>query len=257
MTDELKRKFEQLVADAPPPSGVPSEGVLDRVRTVKRRRTATAGILATAAVVAAAIAAGNLAHLNSAPAPITNTPAPTPSVTPSSAPTSTGPGKTIGASINTLPPVENTDNPPADPPSRQPTPDPKTSTPGNNNPLGVTIKLQTKVTGSTATVTATISGTVLSPLVGPDHKEVPVGTRLVDRSGRVRYQWGDGTESEGSDGGVLDCKTKTRYTGKDTYNLGSHTFTKPGTYQLAFGIYFCKSNGGYDSYGQDATIVIH
>ena len=81
MTDELKRKFEHLVADAPPPSGVPSEGVLDRVRTVKRRRTATAGILATAVVVAGVIAAGNLTKLNSAPAPLTNTPGPTTVVT--------------------------------------------------------------------------------------------------------------------------------------------------------------------------------
>jgi len=40
MTDDLKQKFEQLVADPPPPSTVPSQAVFARVRTVRRRRTA-------------------------------------------------------------------------------------------------------------------------------------------------------------------------------------------------------------------------
>jgi hypothetical protein len=42
MTDELKHELRQLVADPPPPSGVPSEVLYERIRTLRRRRAAWA-----------------------------------------------------------------------------------------------------------------------------------------------------------------------------------------------------------------------
>jgi hypothetical protein len=75
MTDELKDKFQQLVADPPPSNGVPSDAVFSRIRTVRRRRTSTAAAaVATAAVAAVALAAGTLSGPDSAPPPVTNTP---------------------------------------------------------------------------------------------------------------------------------------------------------------------------------------
>jgi len=89
MTDDLKQKFEQLVADPPPPSTLPSQAVFARVRTVRRRRTAGAVVLAAAAVVAVALAITNVTDVNGRP-PVSNSPsAPTTIVTP--APTSAVP----------------------------------------------------------------------------------------------------------------------------------------------------------------------
>ncbi|HZX06768.1 hypothetical protein [Kribbella sp.] len=73
MTNELKDRFAQLVADPPPPSAVPSEAVFARVRTVRRRRTAGVMTLAAACVVAIALALGNVTNIGGAP-PISNTP---------------------------------------------------------------------------------------------------------------------------------------------------------------------------------------
>ncbi|MEU4194602.1 hypothetical protein AB0E69_22075 [Kribbella sp. NPDC026611] len=73
MTEDLKTRFERLVADPPPPSAVPSEAVFARVRTVRRRRTAVVGGLAVAAIVGISLAAGNLTDIGGAP-PVTNTP---------------------------------------------------------------------------------------------------------------------------------------------------------------------------------------
>ncbi|WP_329002672.1 hypothetical protein OHA18_05895 [Kribbella sp. NBC_00709] len=73
MTEDLKTRFEQLVADPPPPSAVPSEAVFARVRTVRRRRTAGVITLAAAGVVAVALALGNVTDIGGAP-PVTNTP---------------------------------------------------------------------------------------------------------------------------------------------------------------------------------------
>jgi hypothetical protein len=85
MTDELKDKFQQLVADPPPPTGVPSEAVFAKVRTVRRRRTAGVAALAVAAVAAIAIAGSSLTDINSSP-PVSNKPGGTATVltTPSS-----------------------------------------------------------------------------------------------------------------------------------------------------------------------------
>ena len=73
MTEELKDRFTQLVADPPPPSALPSEAVFARVRKVRRRRTAGVMTLAAACVVAIALALGNVTNIGGAP-PITNTP---------------------------------------------------------------------------------------------------------------------------------------------------------------------------------------
>jgi hypothetical protein len=73
MTEDLKTRFDQLVADPPPPSAVPSEAVFARVRTVRRRRTAGAITVAAAGVLAIALALGNVTNIGGAP-PVTNTP---------------------------------------------------------------------------------------------------------------------------------------------------------------------------------------
>src|SRR3954464_511821 len=67
MTEDLKTRFEQLVADPPPPSAVPSEAVFARVRTVRRRRTAGVITVAAAGVVAIALALGNVPDMGGAP----------------------------------------------------------------------------------------------------------------------------------------------------------------------------------------------
>ncbi|MFF0264443.1 hypothetical protein [Kribbella sp. NPDC004536] len=73
MTEDLKDRFTQLVADPPPPSAPPSEAVFARVRKVRRRRTAGVMTLAAACIVAIALALGNVTDIGGAP-PITNTP---------------------------------------------------------------------------------------------------------------------------------------------------------------------------------------
>lgn len=73
MTEELKDRFAQLVADPPPPSAVPSEAVFARVRTVRRRRAAGVTTVAAAAAVAVALALGNVTDVGGSP-PVTNTP---------------------------------------------------------------------------------------------------------------------------------------------------------------------------------------
>jgi hypothetical protein len=73
MTDDLKDRFEQLVADPPPPSAVPSEAVFAKVKAVRRRRTAAVVTVAATAVVAIVVAAGNLTDIDGH-APITDTP---------------------------------------------------------------------------------------------------------------------------------------------------------------------------------------
>ncbi|GAA0622924.1 hypothetical protein HPO96_27985 [Kribbella sandramycini] len=67
MTDELKERLEALVADPPPPSGVPSQLVFTRVRKARRRRAAGAGGLLAAAAVAVVAVAGNLNDSKSQP----------------------------------------------------------------------------------------------------------------------------------------------------------------------------------------------
>ncbi|HWD78082.1 MAG TPA: hypothetical protein VG497_04360 [Kribbella sp.] len=97
MTEDLKDRFIQLVADPPPPSELPSEAVFARVRKVRRRRAAGAMTLAAACVVAIALALGNVTDIGGAP-PVTNTPgAPKTAITgpPTATPKPTPPIKVV------------------------------------------------------------------------------------------------------------------------------------------------------------------
>jgi hypothetical protein len=204
MTDDLKDRFEQLVADPPPPTAVPSQAVAARVRTVRRRRTAGVVTLAAAAVVAIAVAAGNLTDIDSAP-PVTNTP---------SAP----------VTVVTGPPTGHTEGTTKTPPARP--------------PLSAHVKLKPVISGRTVTMRVTVSGTVLVPTV--DGKDLPAGTSFLNLSGGTDYTWGDGGQG-GSDGGSVSCDgAKTRKTGQETYTAESHTYTKPGTYTFRYTVRYCS-----------------
>lgn len=239
MTDELKRKFELLVADAPPPSGIPSEGVLDRVRTVKRRRTATAGVLATAAVVAGVIAAGNLTKLDSAPPPLTNTPRPTTVVTapPTTSPTPAAPKSTIGGSAQTLPPASNTGDPTSGEPSS-----PETSEPG---PVKLNLTLETTLKNQVMTVRFREWGSMLVPLFRD--KPLPAGTKFTDLAVNYGWDWGDGSYDppQGKNGSGMTCDGATNRVEGDVSGSvpQTHHYTKPGTFTFEYRISYCGPNG--------------
>lgn len=247
MTDDLKQQFERLVADPPPPSTVPSESVFARVRSVRRRRTAGALTLAAAAVVAVAVATSNLTDIGSSP-PVTNSPsAPVTIVTgpPTStqstvAPTTTGTTTTTntttqGTTTGTTQGTEKTTGttttgavstktpPPVQPPVR---------------PIEVNVVLKPTVTGRTVAVKVTVSGTVIVPTV--DGKNLPADTTFLNLSGGTNYYWGDG-EQGGSDGGSAGCGGTTRKTGRETYSIETHTYTKPGTYTLRYEVRYCNA----------------
>jgi hypothetical protein len=250
MTDDLKRQFEQLVADPPPPSEVPSESVFRRVRTVRRRRTAGVATLAAAAVVAVTVAAGNLTDINSAP-PVSNTPsAPVtvvtaaPTTTPSHTPstTTTPPKSPTGTTTSTNAtgavhtPKHNTP-----PPSSEHTP----VAPA----LGLHLTLKPSVKGRVLTLKVTANGTV----------RVPVGDVTSDGFfsvlGSERYSFGDGPES-GSDAGAVNCQAaRSTLTGQQTKTLidwngqagptppSNHTYAKAGTYTVSYTVRYCGTNG--------------
>src|SRR6266540_3151055 len=214
MTDDLKHKFEQLVADPPPPSAVPSEAVFARVRSVRRRRTAGVVTLAAAAVVAVAVAAGNLTDIKSEP-PVTGT-----SKTVIGPPTTTTAGGTTG-----------------------PTPTTTRTTPVKP-PLAADIALKPTVRGRTVTMNVTVSGTVLVPTA--DGQNLPADTSFLDLSGGTTYDFGDGYTSGSDGGGVLCAKSsKKRTTGRETYQLETHTYTKPGTYTFHYTVEYCGTNGWF------------
>jgi hypothetical protein len=224
MTDDLKHKFEQLVADPPPPSAVPSEAVFARVRSVRRRRTAGVVTLAAAAVVAVAVAAGNLTDIKSEP-PVTGT-----SKTVIGPPTTTTAGGTTG-----------------------PTPTTTRTTPVKP-PLAADIALKPTIRGRTVTMNVTVSGTVLVPTA--DGQNLPADTSFVDLSGGTTYDFGDGYTSGSDGGGVLCAKSsKKRTTGRETYQLETHTYTKPGTYTFHYTVEYCGTNGWFNT-GKTTQLVI-
>ncbi|WP_427889438.1 hypothetical protein ACQHIV_39405 [Kribbella sp. GL6] len=242
MTDDLKHKFEQLVADPPPPSTEPSQAVFARVRTARRRRTAGAVTLAAAAVVAVAFAIGNVTDIDGRP-PVSNTPTvPMTAVTPApSSPTAMPSTQATGATATTEPPVaQNTNTPnPGDTP-------PPTSNTSTNTPappaVGVHVRLTPTVTGRTVTVKVTVSGTVLVPTA--DGKDLPKDTSFLNLSGGTNYYWGDGQQG-GSDGGAVQCGGKTVRSGRETYSIDTHTYTKAGTYTLRYEVSYCNANGSF------------
>ncbi|WP_112244315.1 hypothetical protein [Kribbella monticola] len=251
MTDELKHKFEQLVADAPPPTGVPSEGVFERVRIVKRRRRATAGILATAAVVAAAIAAGNLTGLNSAPAPATNTPGPTPIVTgpPTIKPSSPITRTTIAGSVNTLPPVQNSaDKPSGDPssPTTQSSSPDKTGLAAPPGPYQLNFSFTTSTDGLTGRINITATGSVLAPVF--EEGGSVTSSKFHDNLLYSEYWWGDGTHVEEDKYGGMFCPqpdqpaTMKKVTGQGVRPM-THKYAKAGSYQFAYRVTYCTPSG--------------
>ncbi|HET6988219.1 MAG TPA: hypothetical protein VFI00_16460 [Kribbella sp.] len=244
MTDDLKDRFERLVADPPPPSAVPSEAVFAKVRTVRRRRTAGVVTLAAAAVVAVAVAAGNLTDIDSSP-PVTNTPsAPAtvvtgpPTSTPTATPTKTPSGTTTSAPVtgaahtpkNNTPPPSSTSNPPAAP------------------PLGVHVSLKPTVKGRTLTMKVTLSGTALIPTAEDGKPLSTATTPFLDLLGGTQYFFGDGGQS-GSDAGAVNCLSGTkRTTGHQTYAplgepSGTHTYAKAGTYDFSYTVRYCSTKG--------------
>ncbi|NIK57109.1 hypothetical protein [Kribbella shirazensis] len=264
MTDDLKQQFERLVADPPPPSASPSESVFARVRSVRRRRTAGALTLASAAVVAVAVAASNLSDLDSRP-PVTQTPSapvtvvtgPPTSTPTSAAPTATGttrttqgtttaPRTTTGSTkgseqpaTTTTKPTTRTTNtpPPVQPPAR---------------PIEVDVVLKPTVTDRTVSVKVTVSGTVVVPTI--DGKDLPADTSFLNLSGGTQYYWGDGGEG-GSDGMTAQCGTNRR-TGRETYSIETHTYTKPGTYTLRYSVWYCNAERRVFTVTETAKVTV-
>ncbi|MFG1817157.1 hypothetical protein ACGFIF_25600 [Kribbella sp. NPDC049174] len=256
MTDDLKHQFEQLVADPPPPSGVPSEAVFARVRSVRRRRTAGVATLAAAAVVAVAVAAGNLTDINSSP-PVTGTPgAPTTVVTgpptasptartaqtspaiPTKTPDGTRTGSTPGARIT-----------PGSTPGKTGTTTGAgaTTTPPAQPPVDVNVTLKPTISGRTVTMKVTVSGTVLRPTT-PEGQDLPADTSFLNLSGGTNYTWGDGKDPGGSDGGAVTCEmSKKRTTGRETYSIDSHIYTTPGTYTFHYTVGYCGTDGPFET----------
>ena len=261
MTNDLKRQFEQLVADPPSPSEVPSEAVFARVRSVRRRRTAGVAALAAAAVVAVAVAAGNFTDVNSSP-PVTGTPgAPTtvvtgpptvspttpvsPTTTPDATKTGTIPATTAGPTEGSSPGKGTTTG-------KETTPGTTTGTrtttaPPAQPPIDVNITLNPTITGRTVTIDVTVSGTVVRPTTA-EGKPLPADTSFLNLSGGTNYSWGDGKDPGGSDGGAVTCEfSKKRTTGRETYAIDSHTYTKPGTYTFHYTVGYCGTDGSFET----------
>jgi len=254
MTDDLKQKFEQLVADPPPPSTLPSQAVFARVRTVRRRRTAGAVVLAAAAVVAVALAITNVTDVNGRP-PVSNSPsAPTTIVTPaptSAVPTTSGTTNSASNAIhtpNTPPPsTRTTGNPPPSSTSSTPVAPPVAP------PLGVHVSLKSTVQGRSVTFKVTLSGSMLVPTGENGRPLSTSGIDFVDLLGGTQYFFGDGQQS-GSDAGAVNCVSGTqRISKKQTYTLmndsglpnasGTHTYAKAGTYTFKYTVNYCSASG--------------
>lgn len=257
MTDDLKNKLEQLVADPPPPSAVPSEAVFARVRTVRRRRTAGALTLTAAAVVAVAFAVNNVTDIDGRP-PVSNTPSipattGTPTTTPTRAPSAAGTTRTtssahVSAAVNTANP-QNT-NAPASPNTN--TPPPASTTNSSNTPvapqLGLHLTLASSVSGRVVTVKVTAQGTVRVPI--GDETSGPFFSDL----GSESYTFGDGQET-GSDAGAVNCTgAHTTRTGQQTRALidwnstaptppSNHTYANAGTYTVKYTVRYCGNHG--------------
>ena len=241
MTDDLRDKLHDLAADPPPPTGVPSEAVFARVRTIRRRRATGAAVLGTAAVAAIAVTAGNLTGVNSAP-PVTKTPnQPQTIITgpPTTNPTTTvtaTPKESIIASVTTLPPVEESSTqPPSDPPSDTPPPAAK--------PVKADVNLEAFVTGRKLTLRMTFSGTILVPRVAPDNEYIVAD--FIDNWLGDSYVYGDNSLGDGSDPGPVTCNGSTkRITGSYTRTLRDiHTYERPGTYRISYTTAYCGTDG--------------
>ncbi|MGC4940516.1 hypothetical protein [Kribbella sp. DT2] len=256
MTDELKAKFQALVEDAPEPTGLPSDAVFARIKTVRRRRTTglVAG-LATAAVATIALAAGNLTGIDSAP-PVTETPnGPTPSAAaPTTTPTTTpkAPKPPIGGSVNTLSPEggktnesESSDTPPPEQPSS-----PKTEEPKAPPPVKVNLVLSNvTVNGLKASVQFRWTGSLLTPMKASEGTPIDAGSGLPENSFNFDYDYGDNHWNPdegptGKNGFGLTCDgANKRVSGSWSGRTQTHTYEKPGTYLFSYGITYCGPTG--------------
>lgn len=235
MPDALKDRFQQLVADPPPPSAVPSEAVFAKVRTVRRRRTAGVAVLAAAAVVAITVAGNSLTEIDSSP-PVS--------------------GKPDGGNTSV-------DLPPTGGITVTVTRSPTTAPPPTPPAIGVAVTLTPKVTGRSLLMKVTLKGTLVSPL-GIEDDPAAAGTELLDgtsflnRSLGTEFSYGDGEQS-GSDGGSVTCTgAKKRVTSQETYTLldGPHLYKKAGTYTFNYTVMYCGANGKTLRAAKSAKIVI-
>jgi hypothetical protein len=262
MPDELKDKFQQLVADPPPPTAVPSEAVFAKVRTVRRRRTAGVAVLAAAAVAAIAVAGSNLTDIDSAP-PVSGTPGTT--TTQASAPPSSNGNATtgtVGATKTTKTGTITTGSTHPTGPARPSSSETQTQThnPPASPPVGVTVSLLPKLTGRSLVMKVTVKGTLISPLGidGSSSAELPADTSFFNRTLGTRYLYGDGEES-GSDGGAVTCSgAKKRVTSKETFTLldGPHVYQKPGTYTFKYTVHYCGTKNQTLTATRTAQIVV-
>jgi hypothetical protein len=244
MTDDLKDQLRHLVADPPPPTGVPSEAVFARIRTARRRRTAGVAAGAAAAVVAVvAVATSTFAGPNSAP-PITNTPGRPqtivtgpPTITPSETPPSSK--STVTAPVV---PTNKSDSPPPSGPSS-----PSDTKPPAAQPVKVNLSLTPTVKGLTASVKYDWSGSLLIPINTFTGKTLESGSsRLSDLAYIWDYDFGDGTyePATGKNGGGLTCKGATeRAEGTASGKTETHTYKKAGTYTFSYVIHYCAPEG--------------
>ncbi|MFI5712564.1 hypothetical protein [Kribbella sp. NPDC051620] len=262
MPDELKDKFQQLVADPPPPTAVPSEAVFAKVRTVRRRRTAGVAVLAAAAVAAIAVAGNNLTDINSTP-PVSGTPGPTIAASAPPSSTSNATTGTVGTTKTTKTGTTGTTG------SVQPTGPAKPSSSGTQThnppaspPVAVTVSLLPRLTGRSLTMKVTVKGTLISPLGiegdGSSGVELPGDTSFLNRTLGTTYLYGDGEES-GSDGGAVTCTgAKKRVTSKETYTLmdGPHVYKKAGTYTFKYTVQYCGTKNQTLKATKTAQIVV-
>jgi hypothetical protein len=265
MTDELKAKFQALVEDAPEPTGLPSDAVFARIKTVRRRRTTglVAG-LATAAVATIALAAGNLTGIDSAP-PVTETPnGPKPTaIVPTSTPTSTptAPKSSIGGSINTLAPNDgetdntDTDTPPAGKPSSPSNPTSPTTTgavapPG---PYRLSFRFETltdpepdPTNSLSVDLLLVASGSVLAPTF--EEGGILKSSKFQDNLIWSETWWGDGTHVQDDWYGGVFCPqpdnpaTMKKVSGGGNRPLG-HKYAKAGTYKVTYSVTYCTPSG--------------
>jgi hypothetical protein len=266
MPDELKDKFQQLVADPPPPTAVPSEAVFAKVRTVRRRRTAGVAVLAAAAVAAIAVAGNSLTDIDSSP-PVSGPPS-------ASIPAPSAPNTSGNATVGTVGATRTTGSgsvqptAPAQPTSPGLPVEPSTSGTQTHNPpptppVGVTVVLLPKLTGKSLTMKVTVKGSLISPLGiegdGSKGVELPADTSFLNRTLGTTYLYGDGEQS-GSDGGAVTCTgAKKRVASQETYTLldGPHVYKTPGTYTFKYTVQYCGAKNQTLQATKTARIVVH
>ncbi|GAA0592479.1 hypothetical protein HPO96_05660 [Kribbella sandramycini] len=132
---------------------------------------------------------------------------------------------------------------------------PATSTPA---PGKAEVTLTPTLKGRVLTMKITVAGTVLVPLGAEDKKPLPEDTGLVDLSLGSDYNFGDGTQPGGADGGSVVCEGATKQkTSTETYEPADpHTYAKPGTYTFTYNIRFCGGESGETKTTKTAQIVV-